>query len=48
MKKHYTSPIISVEELEKHDILCSSANDNDTLQYEQDSLLKSLANFDFD
>lgn len=48
MKAKYVSPSLKSEELTAQDVLLSSTPDNDTVQYEQDSLLNTMADFIFD
>jgi len=38
MKNLYKTPLITVEELEKKDVLCSSASDTDPTKYDNANL----------
>lgn len=49
MKEKYSTPFIKIEVLEKTDVLCGSQDENDNLNYQQDSnnLIRFIANFEF-
>ncbi|MEE3333142.1 MAG: hypothetical protein VZR54_02570 [Ruminococcus sp.] len=47
MKKEYVSPVIKSEELMTKDVLISSTPDNQNVQYEQNSLLRTMMDFAF-